>query len=71
MQVQFYLHFTWFDSRLTYFNLREDTGLNELSPEEKQKIWIPVMVFDNTEYKLSTIVDDDASITIERVRINF
>ena len=42
-------------------------GLNELSPVEKQQIWIPVLVFDNTKLKLSTIVDDDASITVQRV----
>ena len=34
---------------------------------EKQQIWIPVLVFDNTKLKLSTIVDDDASITVQRV----
>ena len=65
-QVQFYLHFTWYDSRLTFFDLRNDTGLNTLSPSEKQEIWIPELVFDNTEYKLSTVVDDDASITVRK-----
>ena len=40
--------------------------MNTLSPEEKQDIWVPSLVFSNTENKLSTLVDDDATITIER-----
>ena len=65
-QVQFYLHLSWYDSRLTYFDLRNDTGLNMLSPIEKQEIWFPVLVFDNTEHKLSTLVDHDASINVQK-----
>lgn len=66
-QVQIYLHFTWYDSRLIFYDLRNDTGLNTLSPTEKQQIWIPELVFDNTEYKLSTVVDEDASITVKKM----
>ena len=66
-QVQFFLHFTWYDSRLMYYNLKNDTGLNTLSPEEKQKLWIPVLVFDNTENKLSTVVDEDSIITVSKM----
>ena len=65
-QVQFYLHFTWYDNRLTYFDLKDDIGLNTLSPEEKQKIWIPELIFDNTEFKLSTSLDADTVITISK-----
>ncbi|XP_023345924.1 uncharacterized protein LOC111714922 isoform X2 [Eurytemora carolleeae] len=65
-QIQFYLHFSWYDSRLTFFDLRNDSGLNTLSIEEKGLIWIPVLVFDNTENKVTTLVDDEASITIQK-----
>ena len=65
-QVQFFLHFTWYDSRLIYYNLKTDTGLNTLSPEEKQQLWIPVLIFDNTENKLSTVVDEDSIITVSK-----
>ena len=66
-QVQFYLHFTWYDSRLIFYNLNEDVGLNSLSPEEMEMIWSPVLEFDNTELKPSTIVDQDSKITIVKV----
>ena len=65
-QVQFTLHFSWFDSRLTFDNLKNDTGLNALSPREKDTIWIPELVFTNTEFRPSTIVDEDTAITVEK-----
>ena len=64
--VQFFLHLTWFDSRLKFYNLKNDLGLNTLSPSEKREIWKPVLVFENTELKQSTVVDDDASVTIKK-----
>ena len=54
------------DCRLTFFNLKEDTGLNALSPTEKQDIWVPELVFPNTENRLGTLVDDDSSVTVEK-----
>ncbi|XP_023323855.1 uncharacterized protein LOC111697908 [Eurytemora carolleeae] len=65
-QVQFYLHFSWYDGRLTFFDLRNDSGLNALSPLEKELLWIPSLVFENTEDKSTTLVDDEASVTIEK-----
>ena len=64
--VQFFLHLTWFDSRLKFYNLKNDIGLNTLSPAEKREIWKPVLVFENTELKQSTVVDDDSSLTIKK-----
>ena len=37
-----------------------------MSPEEKNLLWIPELVFDNTEDKAKTLIDDEATITIER-----
>ena len=64
--VQFFLHLTWYDSRLKFYNLKTDTGLNTLSPAEKKEIWKPILVFENTELKESTVVDEDASLTITK-----
>lgn len=65
-QVQFYLRLTWFDSRLTYYDLRNDTGLNTLSPVEKLAIWVPVLVFDNTDNKIRTTIDGNTNIFVEK-----
>ena len=37
-----------------------------MSPEEKKLLWVPVLVFDNTENKVTTVLDDEASITIQK-----
>ena len=66
VQVQFFLHLTWHDSRLRFYNLKDDSGLNALSPQEKQQIWMPVLVFENTEDKPITSVDEKTSITIRK-----
>ena len=49
---------------MKFFNLKDDTGLNALSPSEKLDIWVPQLVFPNTENRLGTLVDDDSSITV-------
>jgi hypothetical protein len=54
---------------LNFYDLRNDTGLNNLSPEEKLQIWIPELVFDNTEFKPSTVADAESSGTIKVVNI--
>ena len=49
---------------MTFFDLRNNPGLNNLSPQEKELLWIPVLVFENTENKVTTLVDNEATITI-------
>ena len=39
----------WFDTRLTYWNLKERRYANALSVEEKESIWLPILIFTNTE----------------------
>ena len=51
---------------MTFFYLRDNPALNSLTPQEKELLWIPVLVFDNTENKVTTLVDDKATITIRK-----
>ena len=37
----------FFDSRLTYTNLKEDANLNKLSQEEVDSLWYPLILFHN------------------------
>ena len=37
----------WFDSRMTFFNLKNDTRLNELETDEADYLWIPDILFKN------------------------
>ena len=65
-QVKYKLYFNWFDDRLTYENLKNDTDFNTFSPVEKRSIWTPELLFDNTEYILGTVVDSHTYIAVRR-----
>ena len=65
-QVQFYLNMKWFDSRLRFKNLKDEIDLNNFLPSENTEIWVPELVFENTEEKPSTITDDRSSIKVNK-----
>ena len=44
----------WLDYRLDFNNLKEQTYLNALTEEDKKNIWLPMVVFDNTDQKEMT-----------------
>ena len=51
-QVQLFQTLKWFDSRLKYLNLKDNLDLNNFPPSENKLIWIPDLVFENTEDKI-------------------
>ena len=63
--VKFNLGLQWFDYRLTWRNLNEDESLNTPSQDITEKIWIPILTFENTKLKLRTPVDRDARFTVK------
>ena len=56
----------WYESRLRFKNLKQDINLNRLLPFEVKYIWVPELVFPNTEERTTSIVDDKTSISVER-----
>ena len=65
-QVQFDLIMNWFESRLRFKNLKDDMNLNSFLPNENNEVWVPELIFVNTENKPSTITDDRTSIKVEK-----
>lgn len=65
--IQFQLNLEWIDSRLTFQNLKEDSFLNTLNSMDKTKIWIPEVLFFNTEEKEESINDEKSYITVARL----
>ena len=55
---EFYISFTlktqWFDSRLTFNNLKKREDLNVLQPAQYLSIWTPTLIFYNTKSKLES-----------------
>ena len=47
--LKFRLFMNWYDYRLSYHNLKKSKLLNSLSRNEVEQIWIPFIIFSNTE----------------------
>ena len=58
MTVDFILNFSWFDSRLSFHNLKESFSLNSLSLAEMQQLWFPEITFTNTRGNQLSILDE-------------
>ena len=43
----------WFDRRLTYRQLREDSNMNALLTQERESIWFPRLIFSNIKTSTS------------------
>ena len=65
VEFQFILYLTWLESRLKYLNLIAN-GTNRLTPTEMEWIWVPKLMFYNTDKRLETVLDDSTVISIKR-----
>ena len=66
ISLKFDLQATWFDSRLTFYNLKIDSEMNTLIYAESQMIWVPTILFFNTKNHRTSNNDQQTLITIER-----
>ena len=64
--LQFKLDMLWRDPRLKFLNLKDNSFLNTLGQDEKNKIWVPEIVFYNTEKKDESLNDMKSYIVIQR-----
>ena len=64
--LKFRLLMVWYDYRLKYHNLKQKRSLNSLSREEIERLWIPFVVFSNTENQEATKGGDETEVTITR-----
>ena len=63
---QFKLYLEWFDARLKFHNLHEGKVANRIVDKEKNEIWIPQLIFENTDLKLRTKRDTEAVVYVNR-----
>ena len=64
--TQFKLFMTWYDFRLKFYNMKVNMDMNTLTKHEKSIIWVPQLVFFNTEEKENTKNDNKAQIIARR-----
>ena len=68
LQLKFNLRMSWVDSRLEFYNIKQKETMNILSMDEMEKIWLPIIIFHNTESGQRTINDEQSLVTISRLK---
>ena len=54
MEMQFQIDLEWFESRATYYNLKENTAMNVLTENDVKGLWLPLITYANTAQKEMT-----------------
>ena len=65
-RAEFTVILSWRDSRLVYNNLRTESSMNYIRPEETQQIWFPDFYFDNTREKVKSSIDGKSALSVVR-----
>ena len=66
IKLKFHLMLEWKDHRLEYHNLKQGFAGNTLSEFERQNIWTPTLVFENTEHKDITTLNTKSQVKVTR-----
>ena len=51
IHLQFQISLTWNENRVQYQNLKTETSLNSLTDDDIMTLWLPLIVYDNTDQK--------------------
>ena len=54
IHLQFEINMQWRENRVKYQNLKEKTSLNALTIPDIYMLWLPLIIYDNTDQKDST-----------------
>ena len=54
IQLQFQINLDWKENRATYHNLKSESYLNALSQDEINSLWLPLVVYLNTDQQETT-----------------
>ena len=66
INIQFELGMSWFDGRLKFYNLKENQKMNTLTFDELFEIWVPQILFKNTQHQLKSQKDEDSFAFVMR-----
>ena len=64
IELQFEIILEWKENRATYLNLKEKTSLNALTDGDIETIWLPYVIYANTDMKEAVQLDDGLKTTI-------
>ena len=59
IEIQFEIRMKWKENRAIYHNLKEKDSLNGLQRKDFEKLWLPEIIYENTDQKESTRLGDN------------
>ena len=65
VEIKFNLIVQWFEHNVKFLNLQAET-LNVLSPEELSQLWMPKVLFQNSDNIEPIYKDDSSFISVRR-----
>ena len=67
IELKFGITLVWYENRVKYHNLKVKEALNALSDTELQSLWIPYIIFANTDNEDAvTIYDTRSTVSVKR-----
>ena len=66
-ETKFMLILEWKDRRLTYYNLKEQKEANIVSMKDREKMWIPPLLFNNTNQNIKVQNDENTNMVVDRM----
>ena len=54
IEIQLQISMVWKENRVTYQNLKANDSLNALTQEDIQRLWLPKVIYENTDQKDTT-----------------
>ena len=53
IHLQFQIKMQWKENRVKFQNLKDKTSLNALSNSDIETLWLPLVIYDNTDQKVN------------------
>ena len=70
IEIQFSIFLRWIEDRATYQNLKKRSSLNALTQKDIHLLWLPKVIFENTDQKQSTRLGEnwewETGVVVER-----
>ena len=68
IDFKFEISMEWFEKRVKYHNLKEEITLNRLTSSEMAELWIPYVIYHNTDMMDAVKMDDEIDTTMTVTR---
>ena len=70
IELQFEIILNWKENRAAYLNLKQKTALNKMTDEDIKRLWLPLIIYTNTDQKRTTRLGMDwewsTTVTVTR-----